>query len=119
MNLIWGHSQKCWHICQILASYLFKSVRTLKALKILTFQLLQIRQRVTSVLNSDCGICSKRSSLVEGAVSGQICTTKVMMMNLMMIMVMVMVIIVMVIMMIVMVLIVGTKALVVGIFSAL
>ena len=114
MNLIWGHSQKCWHICQILASYLFKSVRTLKALKILTFQLLQIRQRVTSVLNSDCGICSKRSSLVEGAVSGQICTTKVMMMNLMMIMVMTM-IMVMVMMMIVMVLIVGTKALVLGI----
>ena len=63
---------------------------------------------MTSVLNSDCGICSKRSSLVEGAVSGHVCTTKVMMMNLIMIMVMVM-------MMIVMVLIVGTKTLVVGI----
>ena len=63
---------------------------------------------MTSVLNSDCGICSKRSSLLEGAVSGWVCTTKVMMMNLMMIMVMVM-------MMIVMVLVVGTKALVVGI----
>ena len=31
MNLIWGHSQKCWQICQILASYLLKSVRTLKS----------------------------------------------------------------------------------------
>ena len=72
---------------------------------------------MTSVLNSDCGICSKRSSLVEGAVSGQVCTTKVMMMNLIMIMVMVMVMIVMVMMMIVMVLIVGTKALVAGFVS--
>ena len=89
-------------------------VVVVSASKILTFHLLQIRHRVTSVLNSDCGICSKRSSLVEGAVSGQICTTKVMMMNRMMIMVMTM-IMVMVMMMIVMVLIVGTKALVLGI----
>ena len=81
----------------------------------MTFQLLQIRRSVTLVLNSDCGICSKRSSLLEGTVSGWVCTTKVMMMNLMMIMVMVMVIIVMVMIMIVIVLVVGTKALVVGI----
>ena len=59
---------------------------------------------MTSVLNSDCGICSKRSSLLEGTVSGWVCTTKVMMMNLMMIMV----IIVMVMIMIVIVLVVGT-----------
>ena len=63
---------------------------------------------MTSVLNSDCGICSKRSSLLEGTVSGWVCTTKVMMMNLMMIMVMVMVIIMMVMIMIVIVLVVGT-----------